>query len=311
MKKFLINIILFLLLATVIGEFVVRLTHAVSDIPQRVIDEHGIQKYFPNQEGYWKGGDHKWAINKLGWPGKLPKNYDRLIMIIGDSFIENFMNPIECHQSIFLKEYMENYNFMEASRSGISLIEAMEISNKIDSLKPIHTLIYVKDDDFYESISEIEQLDEITQLSVKKDSIRYGAINAPKFKKALYNWKLLFYFYNRFPLNSLLKTKSKSKDSFYSSKNEEKYNTEVSQLIDYISHNYVIKNITLVFHPNSNESIIETCISFGFNIILLDSSNDKPWTFDYDSHWTCYGHKRAAQQISKKLINSITQDPLK
>ena len=104
MKKLLLNIILFFLIAIAVGEVVVRLTHAMADIPQRTIDEYGIQKYIPNQDGYWKGGEHKWVVNKLGWPGELPQSNENLIMVIGDSFIENFMNPNECHQSAFLKE---------------------------------------------------------------------------------------------------------------------------------------------------------------------------------------------------------------
>src|SRR5690606_35579075 len=124
----------------------------------------GVQKYLPNQEGYWKGGNHQWIINDYGWPGELPTKYDNLINIIGDSFIENFMNPNECHQSVFLKKLMPDYNFFEAARSGVSLIEAMEISKQIDSLNPKMTLIYVNENDFYESILNIKKLNDITQI---------------------------------------------------------------------------------------------------------------------------------------------------
>ena len=109
------------------------MTHSVTDLPQRTIDEYGIQKYYANQSGYWKGGEHKWMFNELGWPGELPEDYDNLITVIGDSFIENFMNPNECHQSKLLKKGLNNHNFIEAARSGVSFIEAMEISKQFDS----------------------------------------------------------------------------------------------------------------------------------------------------------------------------------
>ncbi len=166
MKRFIKHIVVFLLLAVIIGEVVVRMTHAMSDIPQRTIDDYGIQKYFPNQDGYWKGGDHKWVINEMGWPGELPENYNNLMLVIGDSFIENFMNPNECHQAIFLEEQLPEYNFMEAARSGVSLIEAMEIHKQLDSLKPVHTLVYVNDNDFFESIVEVKKMSDITQMSL-------------------------------------------------------------------------------------------------------------------------------------------------
>tara|TARA_R110002096_G_scaffold251769_1_gene444702 strand:+ start:7814 stop:8767 length:954 start_codon:yes stop_codon:yes gene_type:complete len=302
MKIFLKNIVLFFFLTIIVGEIVIRMTHSVSDVPQRTIDQYGIQKYFPDQEGYWKGGKHKWVINKLGWAGELPDNFDNLISIIGDSYIENFMNPNECHQSIFLKENLRAFNFMEAGRSGVSLIEAMEISKQIDSLKPLQTLIYVNNNDFFESVFEIKPLDDITQLRLKDHNINYGQLKAAGLKKILYNWKLLYYFYNRFPiLNSSVNNKELNKNKS-TNKNGIKYKKEIFKLIDYISVKYSIKNKTLVFHPNSHKLIINKCRDVGFNVISLDSRNDKGWTFDHDSHWTCYGHKKVAQQVYESIL---------
>ncbi|MAX72043.1 MAG: hypothetical protein CMC76_13270 [Flavobacteriaceae bacterium] len=301
MKKFLKNTVLFFLVILVIGEIVVRITHSVSDIPQRTIDEFHIQKYYPNQGGYWKGGDHKWMINKLGWPGELPESFDNLILVIGDSFIENFMNPNECHQSKYLKENMEDYNFMEAGRSGVSLIEAMEINKQLDSLKPLKSLIYVNDNDFFESIVDIKTMKDITQLDLKDENIVYGKMKSPGLKKVLYNWKLLYYFYNRFPMNfSIAK-----EDSHKIEEPEELFENnkeKVFDLIKYTANHYKIDNQILVFHPNSNKIIVEACKEAGFNIITLDSSIDnQSWTFDYDNHWTCYGHQQVANQVSKAL----------
>lgn len=304
MKKFFLNIALFLFFIILIGEVVVRITHAVSDVPKRTIDADGIQKYVPNQEGYWKGGAHKWTINELGWPGQLPENYNNLIMVIGDSFIENFMNPNECHQAAFLKKRMTNYNFMELGRSGVSLIEAMEISKQMDTLKPIQSLIYVNSNDFDESVREIKPMRDITQLRLKDQTILYGEMKAPGLKKILYNWKLLYYFYNRFPLN-LDSQKAENPIKHNVDDNSLKSKKEVVKLIKYISANYNINDKTLVFHPNSDQVIIEECENIGFNIIELDSKNDKPWTFDYDTHWTCYGHKKVAGQVSAALLNGL------
>ncbi|MDH7913956.1 hypothetical protein [Winogradskyella sp. SYSU M77433] len=308
MKKFLKNTVLFFLVILVIGEIVVRITHSVSDIPQRTIDKFHIQKYYPNQEGYWKGGDHKWMINKLGWPGELPESFDDLILVIGDSFIENFMNPSECHQSKYLKENMEDYNFMEAGRSGVSLIEAMEINKQLDSLTPLKSLIYVNDNDFFESIVDIKTMKDITQLDLKDENVVYGEMKSPGLKKVLYNWKLLYYFYNRFPIDF-----SKSKED--SQKIEDlkellKNNKEkVFDLLKYITTHYKTDNQILVFHPNSSEIIIEACKEVGFEVIILDSSkSSNDWTFDYDSHWTCYGHKQVANQVSRALINALEKN---
>ncbi|WP_111682647.1 hypothetical protein [Winogradskyella tangerina] len=306
MKRFIKHITIFSFLALIAGEIVVRLTHAMSDIPQRTIDNYGIQKYIPNQDGYWKGGDHKWLINEMGWPGELPERFDDLILVIGDSYIENFMNPNECHQSVYLKEQIPDHNFMEAARSGVSLIEAMEIHKQLDSLQPKHTLIYVNDFDFFESIVEVKPMSDITQMSLTNNEIVYGKMKAPVSKKILYNWKLLYYFYNRFPINlSFGKEKPKKIENEKSDSSELQSKDEVFKLIDHIAANYNLEGKSLVFHPNSNQLIIEKCMAAGFDTIILDSSNDKDWTFDYDSHWTCYGHKKVAEQVSKALKDNI------
>ena len=305
MKKFIKNIVVFFLIAMVVGEIIIRITHTVSDLPQRTIDDNGIQKYFPNQSGYWKGGDHGWKINKFGWPGDLPKSSDNLITIIGDSFIENFMNPNECHQSQLLDQKMADYNFIEASRSGVSFIEAMEISKQLDSLKPLYQLIYVAGHDFSESVSAIKPLKDITQLNLKTKSIAYGEMKAPGFKKILYNWKLLYYFYNNFSLDfsfDFFKNKETPKKEKVIDKRY-KYSAEITQLMDYTKTNYDITDKILVFHPNTEIEIIVICQKAGFKTIILNSDNDKSWTFDYDHHWTCYGHDRVSLQVSKALTS--------
>ncbi len=132
-------------------------------------------------------------------------------------------------------------------------------------------------------------------------------MKSPTSKKILYNWKLLYYFYNRFPINLSFNNeepkegpKKKTADDPLTSK------AEVFGLIDYIASNYSIADKTLVFHPNTNKTIIEKCQEAGFSIIILDSSNDRDWTFEYDSHWTCYGHEKVAEQVAnaiKKKVN--------
>ncbi len=290
-----------------LGEIIVRMFHLVSDIPKRVITNHGIQKYVPNQEGYWKGGHHKWMINDKGWPGELPLKFDNLILLIGDSFIENFMNPNNCHQAAFLKNYMPQNNFMEAGRSGVSLIEAMEICEELNHLKPLINTIYLNNNDFYESIVEIQELNDITQLELKNKKIIKGKLKSPGLKIILYNWKLAYYLYNRFSPATMQmneKTESKNKDNIIAA-NTFKHQKEVFELIEYISSNYGITNKILIFHPDSDQNIINKCIAEGFKVIVLNTREGQGWTFDYDSHWTCYGHEQAAKQIAGQLPKII------
>jgi len=308
MIKFIKNLLVFFLVALIVGELIIRITHAITDLPQRTIDEYGIQRYYPNQSGYWKGGDHKWIVNELGWPGELPQSYDNLITILGDSYIENFMNPNECHQSVLLKKRLDNYNFIEAGRSGVSFIEAMEISKQFDSLNPIYNLIYVNSNDFSESVTNISPAADITQLNTEKNKIIYGQMKSPGLKKILYNWKLLYYFYNKFFLNFSKSVAKPEKIEKVDTKYEFKYQKEIQNLIDYTKLNYNIKNKILVFHPNSELEIIEICKNAGFKVIVLNSDNHESWTFEHDNHWTCYGHNQVAIQVSSFIKNSLLHD---
>ena len=297
MKSFLINILVFCITGMLIGEVLVRSMYLTSEIPRRTIDKNRIQKYFPEQKGYWKGGVHSWQINKMGWPGELPECFDNLQIVLGDSFVENFMNPANCHQAVLLKKKVPQFNFMEAARSGVSLIEAMEISKQLDSLNPKGYLFYVKDGDFIESIQEIRTLNHITQLSLQNQKIIPGKLKAPGLKRILYNWKFLYYLYLRFPLMRMKKTKNTLEEIESTSL----YDKEIEHLLSFITSNYEINNKTLVFIPNTKKSIIEAANAFGFKVIVLNSTGDASWTFDHDSHWTCYGHERAASQVANHL----------
>ena len=132
MKKFIINILIFFFLATLCSEIYIRLNHLSIDIPRRTIDEYGVQKYLPLQNGYWSNGTHRWQINKEGWAGELPPSFDNLITLIGDSHIENFMNPDSCHLGAILNKSNLKYNCITNCNNWINTgLRLAKISNKI------------------------------------------------------------------------------------------------------------------------------------------------------------------------------------
>ena len=280
----------------ILGEAIARTFFLTSDIPQRTITKNGIQKYKPNQEGYWLEGSHKWHINELGWPGTPPESYKNLVAIIGDSYIENFMNPEKCHQSQLLKELAPKNNYLEAARSGVSLVEAFKISEEVDSLRPQKTLIYVHDSDFIESISAINRESVLTQVDLKEGKILPGKLKSPGLKYLLYNIKFLYYLYNRILLEPPEEPIEKKKKVI------SKTNFELCrQLLSFISENFNTDNKVLVFRPNSEPAIINLSREMGFNVLQLRGDNS--WSFEHDSHWTCEGHYKAAIQVRDILLN--------
>lgn len=132
MKRFLIRLLVFTLVTIALGEIIIRIYKLVPDIPRLYVDEKGIQRYIPDQTGYYTKAKTKWVVNKYGWLGTSDTSSDTLISIIGDSYIENIMNPITCNQGHILKSRFKAYSFFEAGRSGVTFIEAMQISKLLD-----------------------------------------------------------------------------------------------------------------------------------------------------------------------------------
>jgi hypothetical protein len=297
MNKFITSVLIFIFFGVVTGEIVVRLLRLVNDVPQRTIDVNNIQKYLAGQHGYWNQGAHQWHINKLGWSGRLPKSYKNLISIIGDSYIENFMNPDECHQGVLLKQRLPGYNFIEAGRSGVSFIEAMDISKSVDTLSPKFHLLFMNNSDFTESIKSISAITDITQLDLERGVLIPGVMKYPVLKRAMYSSKFAYYIYTRFLIAKFAKPSGNIKLENSASKHYK----EIQMLFQYVKNNYVIQNKVLVFHPGTERSIINSAKSIGFKTIELNSSKDKSWSFEGDPHWTCYGNRMVATQVSKEL----------
>ena len=124
MKKFLITIIGFAIALSLTGELIIRIFRLVPDIPERYVDNYGIQRYKPGQAGYYTKAKEKWQVNDYGWLGTHENKNDSTLTIIGDSFIENMMNPLACNQGSILKNHFSDYSFFEAGRSGVTFIEA-------------------------------------------------------------------------------------------------------------------------------------------------------------------------------------------
>lgn len=302
MKKFLLKALLFCLGLFIVGEMLVRTFQLVSDVPHRIIDENGIQKYKEGQRGYFKHYKAKWEVNDYGWLGVSNVSNDTIISVIGDSYIENMMNPISCNQGFLLGEKFKNISFFEAARSGMTFIEAMEITKILTKkIKPKLQLLYVSDNDFKESISDIRKYNDRVQINLKEKVIIKSKLKSPKLKKILYKNKFLYYLYLRY---LTVKTKKVKNKSISKSKKTNNNETFYESLINYCSSNYNIKNIILVCHPNTNQRLISLLKKHQFKVVLLDKENEN-WDFSKeDSHWSCFGHKQVSKQVSNKL-NSL------
>lgn len=307
MKHFLVKSAFFIFFLCIIGEVIVRIFLLVPDIPERFIDKYGIQRYKQGQSGFYTKSKSMWKVNKYGWLGVSELEKDTIISIIGDSYIENIMNPIECNQGSLLKSLLPNYSFFEAGRSGVTFIEAMEISKILDiEVAPTYQLLYLGGDDFYESISEITRYNDRLQLSIENQKLLPNQLKSPGLKKILYNIKSLYYLYQKYPIFVDKQNKGELPKAH---QENNKFDSNVfNKLFTFCSNNYHLKKLIFVFHPNTDDRIIAMAKQYGIKTILLDSSGDKTWALgSHDGHWSCYGHNQVSNQVKNKLKEILKQ----
>jgi len=298
MKKFILKCFAFLLIGILLGEIIVRTFHLNTDVPKMYQSQSGLIKFYPNQTGYWLKGSHKWVINKYGHFGYEPKTLNRIYTVIGDSYISNVLNPPECHQANYLHQYNPMYDFFPSSRDGASFIEFMEMKTELDSLKPLGHLLYVHHGDFVESIKNINANPNTIQIDLTNRVKYFPALRTSKLKDILYNAKFLYFIYRNYIVKSANATNNR--DSM--NKIDMQYEF-LNMLIEYTKDNYNISNVYLIFSPDSDDKLIEMLAINGFKVLKLKSNNYKSWQFENDSHWSCFGHEQAAQQVSEFLKN--------
>ncbi|QCW99674.1 hypothetical protein FGM00_06010 [Aggregatimonas sangjinii] len=301
MGKFLRTLIVFAILLGIIGEVVIRTFRLVPDIPERYIDNHGIQRYRPGQSGYYTKAEEQWNVNKYGWLGTHDNEKERTISVIGDSFIENIMNPISCNQGSVLKNRFPEYSFFEAGRSGVTFIEAVEISAILqDEINPKYQLLYLNTADFSESVSEIQRYTDRLQISLETEKLLPAELKSVGLKKILYNIKLLYYLYLRYPIFVEKQNQVADEETTISLETENKLMYQ--KLFAYCASNYELNRLIFVFHPNTDQRILNLAHEYDIKTISLDSDGDKNWDLgEHDGHWSCYGHEQVSKQVAKRL----------
>jgi len=289
MKKFIIKLIKYSIVVLILLEIVVRLFTLTNDVPQRDIDENGLQVFRKNQEGQSHG--HKWKVNSSGFLGHNEIKEPNQLLIIGDSFVENIMNPFECRQSSFFTK--NGYNVFEIGRSGITFIESLEFYSKYKlKVNPKISIFFIDNSDFEESIQEINKLNDRVQISLKTSQLSLGKIKAKYLKKILYNYKTLYYLFLKYLKSQKANITSQSKEVNHSN---EETSLFVNKLIRISNQNYDLKDCLFVFRGENDFK--ELFNQLNLNFIELNLKGIEYMFSENDSHWSCKGHQIASEKI--------------
>ena len=168
MKNFLKKITVHTIISLIIIEVVVRVFSLTNDVPHRKKDKFNLQVFIENQKGISNG--HNWKTNEYGFLGHSDLNGENQLLVIGDSFIENIMNPFNCRQSQLFTN--KGFKVFEIGRSGITFIEGLEFYKSYKPIvKPRKTFFFINNSDFIESIKEINSYNDRCQIELKTKKI--------------------------------------------------------------------------------------------------------------------------------------------
>ena len=240
-------------------------------------------------------------VNEYGFLGQSPKiKSKKTILIIGDSMIENIMNPNSCHLDIILNKYFENkINFFEVGRSGMTLIESLEFNKKFKCLlNPVLSIIYVNQNDIEESISNMDRHKDRLQINLKTSKIESVEIKYEKLKYVLYNLKSLYYLYMKgfFSNIDLFKTPFKLKNSL--DLNDRLNKNYLDDFFSIIKSKYNLENVFFLIDKNE-KTYINNFEKRNLNLILFSSNQN--WFNKKDFHWNCNGNREVSNLIVKHL----------
>jgi len=299
MKKFLIIIPVFLSVNFILFELTVRIFNLTNDVPQRNLIDGQYQLYKNNQEGVYKNA--RWKVNDFGFLGLSDiNNGENQILLIGDSFLENMMNNIECNVGSQMKLIDGNLKVFEIARSGMTLIEYFEFYKKFkQKIKPAKTIFLVNSNDIYESISNFNRFPDRIQIDLNENKINRVDLKYPTLKKVLYNLKGLYYLYSSRFLNfnfpKLIQTK---KIITNKAPNKEL----IEKLFAYLRDNYAPENISFICY-NMKDIEVNLFRMLSNNIYQIEGFDEKEIRKD-DRHWNCLGNQKVAELILDQFIIS-------
>ena len=313
MKKFIFKFSLYIILILLALELLVRVFHLYTEDPPRFIDEHGVEKRVPQNDGYAVFGNRnqsfsEFRINNAGFNSHRefnpsPSKFE--IALVGDSFIEGFHQDYEDSIGKKIERTLEGAEVYEYGYSGY------DFANKIHL---IHA--YKKE---FELIDEIiiyfnYEID-LPRGEYTPNYDRIKMLNSPLFK-IRDNIKLLAYGSKigvLEPLKKLVTGQAFEDGENGYQTNEIKIQDSEEERIKNLQHLNNFKNlvnkygldkekVTFLLDSRKTDKNFLTYLNEQ-GIKVLDYSiefekSKKSVTLIYDWHWNDYGRELIANVIS-------------
>lgn len=309
MKKLFFKSCLYAILILLALELWVRIFHLTKDYPVRYVDEFGVEKWLPNQNGYSVTGNRRqnfseYHINQFGYNSYREFNptKDKVeIALVGDSFIEGF------HQNYYnsigkkIEKKLKGVEVYEYGYAGYDFADQMHL---IKQYKEHFDLIdyVVLGLKFENDLTRSEY--HIVQERLALESPAYRAMK--QIKLLVYLQTIGAFDAPRELVRKLLSNeKQQTKRLTAEEASKRQKALEVTYLKNFISLVTIYgydKNrfILLIDSENTPKSFIDYLNSNDYNFIDFSKplKNSKaPTTLTYDKHWNNHGRNLIANLV--------------
>jgi hypothetical protein len=309
MKKLFLRLLLYGFCIVMLLEVLVRVFHLTKDYPVRFVDERGVERWVPHQEGYSVTGNRrqnfsKFKINSSGYNSyrDFEPSDDKIeLALLGDSYIEGFHQDYNHSIGKKIEETLRDVEVYEIGYSGYDFADQLHLIHQYQSFFDLidHVVIGIR---FEDDLTRSQY--EVLKHRMKLESPMY---------RSLRNIKLLVYLQNIGAFTAARKltenvlsvlqpnpSKQETEASEVTQKRYLQYIENFQTLVDtygYDTSRYVLlldaEHTPEVFIDYLNKNKFHY-IDFGKKI----NHSKVPITLIYDQHWNDYGRTLVAKLIA-------------
>ena len=316
MKKLFLKLVIYSVLILLMLEVLVRVFHLTKDYPVRFIDEHGVERWVPNQEGYSVTGIRrqnfsKFNINSSGYNSyrDFEPSKDKMeLALVGDSFIEGFHQPYYNSIGKKIEAKLNGVEVYEIGYAGYDFADQLHLIHQYQSFFDLIDLVVIG----------IKFEDDLTrnEYGILKERMK---LESPIYR-SLRNIKLLVYLQNIGAFSAAIKMTQtllslgqnktpihKKEDVNATQKRYVKYIQNFQSLVDRYGYDKA-RFVLLIDKANTPQVFVDlldknsySYIDFGKRI----NQSQIPTTLIYDQHWNNHGRNIVSNLISEYYKKSL------
>jgi hypothetical protein len=318
MKKLLLKLVIYGFFILIILEVLVRVLHLTKDYPVRFVDERGVERWVPHQEGYSVTGNRrqnfsKFNINSSGYNSYRdfkPSKDKTELALVGDSFIEGFHQHYYNSIGKKIENELKDVEVYEIGYAGYDFADQLHVIHQYPSFFNLidHVVIGLKfEDDLtrgeYGILNERMKLETPMYRNMRKIKLLVYLQNIGAFSAAREMTKTLISLVQG--QNNI--SQNKIEESNTIQKRYSKYIENFKKLVNTYGYDKT-RFVLLLDKEHTPEVFLDfldknayTYIDFGKKI----NQSKIPTTLIYDQHWNNHGRTMVSNVISEYFKKRI------